>query len=283
MFHPKYSLFDDEPGEGGGVGLLEETGAAKEETPAKSAAEIELETTKAELVAARKSEADAKADAKYWAERGKAPAPAAVVDEPELDEEPEIVVEKLTPEEIIDGLTKDPRGTMKKLGLVTQEEMRASLKAAREETRQVVAETRSDAEFGLQIEKEFPEFRKTDDPLTIRAGQIYRDAVALDPKLAGTKSLAMMAGRQARAELKAAAGGKEPTAIEDETTELTPRQRQEARREKIERQVPSKERSNALDDDEPELSGAALAMAKALGNDPKEVAKQARSLRNNGR
>lgn len=298
MFWLKSPLFDEEPS-GGGGGIAIDPGAPheldhEEPEPAKkpaaepAAIEKDLADLRGRVTAAEKAAADAKADAQYWAERARRPAERT---EPEPRQEPEprrtrAADEK--PEKVLDDMTVEGVEALRKRGFITAEEMEERLAEVAAQADAKINATYSDASFDMQLNREFPEVgiesakiakgERATDPLFIRAGEIYRESIALDPNLKGSKSALLIACRQARSELK----GKD-----DVQTDTPPKkksgddpEKRSVRRERIERQMPERGRASGDEsDDTPSMSGMAKEMGRHLGLKDEDFHKQ-RQARN---
>jgi hypothetical protein len=265
---------DDEPGS-----------AAK---PAvKTPAEKEADDLKAENIRLKKIADDNAADAKFWSDRAKRNGGPgrAVEEEPETRTRravPEPIVEK--PEELIDDLNKKGLQALKERGVISKAELEEALETVREQTAIDINDARSEAVFSARLEAEFPEMMEDSaraakglppkSELFIKAGEIYRELVDLDPSLKNSRGLLVIAARQAKAAIEKGNKGKGRAAADDDAP---PSRRassddddQRQRRAKIERQTPDRRR-----DDEDTGGGAghsqeALTVMKHLKVKPED-------------
>ncbi len=114
----------------------------------------------------------------------------------------------------------------------------------------------------------FDKGQKPESELFVRAAEIYRDAIALDPDLKGAKSALIMATRQAAAQLQ----------IEGKRKVDTEADRQANRRQRIDQQKP--DRSNKSDaQEDAQLSSKQKQMAADLGISEDKFMKQQEKIR----
>ncbi len=258
-----YSVLRDEAGEGEGGGVATIT-----ETPE----QIELRELKESNAAKDKRIDELSASERAWSDRAlratREPAPRELK-EVATPEEIE------TGEQLLDDLSKDGLKALQKRGFVKLADVQKLIDETVERT---TGEGRAEGQFQSIMADEFPEmaadlalFEAGKAPKTelfVMAAEIYRDAIALDPELKGSKSALIMAARQAAATLEAQ--GKRKA---DDRTE-----RQANRRQRIEAQRP--DRSQTADDDgAPELNAKQKQMAKDLGISEDKFLKQQQRIR----
>lgn len=268
----------------------------------KGAGDDEIETLRQRLK-------DSEDDAKFWADRAKrqpaaAPASRAAEPEPARRREPDApVAEK--PEDVIDDINKRGLAALKDRGYLTKEDLAEALEVESQKTEERINDARSEAEFSGRLSSEFPEMMEDSaraakglapkSELFVKAGEIYRNYVDLDPSLKGSRGLLLIAARQAKAEIDGKGkGGKGGKGGDVDDSDLPPSQRrkaaadvgdrQEQRRAKIERQTPSRSK----DDDEDtrggddEMSAEAREIGKRLKVSPEQFRKESEKLRTGG-
>lgn len=240
-------LRDREDGAGGGSGSdvirdrvdpgaphevgVEHEPADTPATPKKTAAEIQAEDLTSQLASERRRREEAEDDARYWANRNKRtaadadeplPARRAAVDDP-------APVADMTADELVELINKKGVAGLKEAGFLTKGELEANNAALRSELTGFVKNERADAEFGGRVASEFPtiaaESQKIHrakaqgvrytptDPLFIRAGELYREAIADDPALENAQGIILATARMAAREL--AGGGTRRQASQD--------------------------------------------------------------------
>lgn len=238
---------------------------AKDDPPAKSVADLE-----AEVAAERGKRERAEEDAQFWAKRasGRREPESERVAEPRPTVQPP-AANADNAEDFLTDMTTKGASALKDRGFITKVDMEEAITRTREETRREILSTRNDAEFGLQLEREFPEIladsKRIDQGLAPqtelfkRAGEIYRESLRMDPQLEGSRSALVMAARQAKAELAAGDRGRG-----DEPPRAS---RQQERRERVERQMAPKGRSERgrEADDTPTLNEETKTVMKHLG------------------
>lgn len=264
----------------------------------KTAAEQRADDLAAENTRLKKLADDNAQDARYWADRarkGATPAPRNDDDDqPRRRAEPE-VAEK--PEELIDDLNKRGLTALKDRGLFTKADLDEALDAERAATEERISDARSEAVFSGRLEAEFPEMMEDSarvakglapkSDLFIKAGEIYRELVDLDPSLKNSRGLLLIAARQAKAAIaKPAKGGKAPVDDDDPppARRITDADDQRARRAKIDRQRPDRGREDDDTDGGAHHSAEASEVMKRLKVKPEEYDKHKDSKRvKNGR
>lgn len=269
-------------------------------TVKKSAAEEEAESLKAENKRLQKMADDNAADAKFWSDRAKArgAAPARVTDddEPPARRQPAAaaVVEK--PEELIDDLNKRGLSALKDRGFISKEELEQALADVRTATAEDISEARNEAVFSGRLEAEFPEMMEDSarvakglapkSELFVKAGEIYRDLVDMDPSLKNSRGLLLIAARQAKAAISGK-GGKGAKADDDDTPPSRRRpadaEDQQKRRAKIERQTPDRAREDDDSGSGNHHSNEALEVMKRLKVKPEEYDKNKDATRRGGK
>ncbi len=298
-------LFDAGPALGGGSDTtMIDPGAPHEvdpdepeekKPPAKSAEAVELETLRAETAALKKRADEAEEDSRYWSRR--AQERRAESGRQQTEEEPrrrtaEPITEK--PEKLIDELSTDGIAALKKRGIVTQEDLDAALTKARQDGQRDTEAVRSDAEFSMKLEREFPEIladsklvsagERPKTELFKRTREIYQEAVAEDPSLEASKGAMLMAARQAKRELDATGKGKGKGKEEVEPTNDR-EDRQQRRRERIDAQTPTRSRDDEESRGTPDFTREQLEVMKHLNVKPEAFAKHRDRLKGarNGR
>jgi len=254
-----------------------------EQTPEqKRIAELE-----AQVANERTEKERARRDADYWANRGRGATDeeeelgARVGDDDELSPEAKEAAalrEKLTPEQMLEMLTTDGPKALAKLGFVTAEQLHREVRAAEERGVRRVGAERADERYERLLSEEFPDIIQDSNRvaagkapvsrLFTRSGEIYREAVELDPQLKGSKSLLLTAARQAAAELGIKRGTREgPRQAEEPRGERTERP---SRRDRVDAQRPPVDRSDG-NDEERGPNEDQLHVAKMLRVSPKEL------------
>lgn len=237
-------------------------------TVKKTATEVQLEELQAENARNKRRADDAEEDSRYWAARGRrAAADADETPQPRTPAAPAAVaVVEMTPEELVEGLNKEGLQALRKAGFISQAEFDAKLDDLRTELTGYVQGQRSDAEFNGRIATEFPTIAresakvakdpryKSDDPLFLRTGEIYREMIADDAKLEKSPGTIMAAARAATRELQAEGKGPARGGRRDEVEQGANRgpgpvgaRRDETparRRDRIERQRPDRGADN---------------------------------------
>lgn len=270
-----------------------EHGAEPEAKPAgKSATEQRLEQIERDLAEARRTADTERANAQFWARKAASKEPTVVVTQPEPEETRELVPELVEkPEALLDDMSKAGLNALKARGLITADQLRQVLEENNQRnqaaTEERIQQVRAEAEFQGRLASEFPEVAEDSarmdkglpakSPLFIRAAEIYRENIALDPALDGSKGALLIACRQAKAELDAKGrGGKKPAdEVDDE-----PRRERPSRRERIARQAPERSVDADESSSEPEYGKQQLEVMGRLGVKPEEFARHATRSRN---
>lgn len=274
-------LDDDEPGE-------------RRPAATKTPEQIELETVRAEN-ARLKTQSDQNAqDARYWADRARkngqpAPRGAADDDEPQPRRRAAAAADEPTETaaDLIDDLNKKGLAALKDRGMITKAELDQALEDVRTATSEEISDARSEAVFSGRLEAEFPEMMEDSarvskglapkSELFVKAGEIYRDLVDMDPSLKNSRGLLLIAARQAKAAIgKGGKGGKAAVADDDEpSSRRTPSDAddQQRRRQKIDRQRPDRGREDDDSDGGNHHSAEASEIMKRLRVKPEDYDK----------
>lgn len=262
-------------------------------TATKTAAQQESDDLKAENTRLRKQADDNAADAKFWSDRAKNRSAASARPAPDDDEparRPPATEPAITerPEELIDDLNKKGLQALKDRGFISKDELAQALEDVRATTSAEISDARSEAVFSGRLEAEFPEMMEDSarvgkglapkSELFLKAGEIYRELVDMDPSLKNSRGLLLIAARQAKAAIEAK-GGKGGKGGEADDDDLPPSQRrtseadaQTARRQKIDRQTPTRSRE-AEDDGAGHHSPEASEVMKRLKVTPEDYNK----------
>ena len=196
---------DDDPGTGGGGGKEKDPGADKD---------AEIARLKADNAKLSGERDQATNDARFWANKaGQTRQPVA--DEPDEDEPepaPARGTQAANPKKLLDDMTEEGEDALKKRGFVTQDQLNAAIKQARKEGREeatsIAQHERGEAEFNGRLNSEFPELLQ--DAARVKRGEqpkselytetqrIYQELAEEDPSLVGSKSLLLLAARQAK-------------------------------------------------------------------------------------
>lgn len=171
------------------------------------------------------------------------------------------------PEDLLDDVSRDGLAALKRRGVVTRDELDTLLAQSQQRAETRLQEVRTDAGFDAQIAKEFPEIaeasaqisrkERPNSPLFLRAAEIFRQALADDPRLKGSKSTLLLAARAAKAQLEAedARKGKPAKVTDRDDDDEVETSRQRRRRDRV--AVQSTERAPASgneNDDRPTVS-----------------------------
>ncbi len=265
MFHWMRSVLREEAGnpEGGGTATVTET-----------AEQIELRELKAENARLKQRGDDAEDDAKEWARIARTrPAAAEPVVVEKTREATEEEVE--TGEKFLDDVSKDGLAALRKRGFVRMDEVKQLIEESIERAQ---GDGRTENQFQAIMQDEFPEMAedlarldkglKPQHPIFIKASEIYRDAIGLDPDLKGSKSALIMATRQAAAQLS----------LEGKYTIQNEADRQATRRSRIDAQRPDRStKSDATE--ETGLTDKQRQFAKDMGISEEKYLKQVKSLK----
>lgn len=300
----KSPLFDAEPAAGGGTDTIQvnpgvpyehsqEPDKPEPKPVVESPEQKELKTLRAENERLAKRAQDAEEDGKYWATRARN---GHVEERRPAEEESrprrtETAAEQ--PAKLLDDMSTEGMKALEKRGFITADQLKEILAEQAKGIRGEITEARTDAEFGIKLSKEFPEIAEDSDRVSRgerpkteifkRAGELYREAVAEDPKLEGSKGLLLTVARMAKKELEFAAKGKKEAANEDETPvngRAKDTDRQETRRRRIEAQRPDRSSGNEEEAGDPGFDPTQLQVMKHLGVKPEEFKKHAGGARN---
>lgn len=269
----------------------------EEATVAAKAPDPELVKLQEQVATLTRRTEQAEQDASFWAGRAQRGERVAA-EEPEEVDEPVTAARVITdekPEALLDDVTNRGLAALQDRGIITKADLDVALAKIKGETASAIAATRKDAEFGLQVADEFPDFaeesRKIDeaknsgtryvpkDPHFVRTGQIFRQAVAMDKSLANSPSALMMAARQAKSELQAQGKWDKGEGVRQPA-----RPTQDTRRERINRLNPSRVPTSEADgDDTGSFTTEQMQVMKHLKVKPEVFRKQASKPRSGAR
>jgi hypothetical protein len=179
-------------------------------------------------------------------------------------------------------LTRDGLGpTLKALGYVTAEQMQREIHEAEIRGERKMGNLTADQRYENMLAEEFPDIisdsnlvaagKAPKTELFRRAGEHYREAIALDPQLKGSKSALLTATRLAAAELGIKKGTRSTTAPAPGPRQTQTEGYRPSRRDRVAAQsVP-----DSVDDNDEEQGPTSdqLHVAKMLGVSAKEVTK----------
>ncbi len=308
-YYPKPILMDEETGASGSGTIAIDPGApfehdnappAKDDKPpAESQEAKDIKALRAELADLRKGKDEAEEDARYWSRRAQEQRNATAretEDQPEpRRRQAEPAAEK--PEKLIDELSTDGVAALKKRGIITADTLQEVLEEAEQRTDARISAARADAEFGMKLAQDYPEIAKDSErvdrgerpqsELFKRTGELYREAVAIDPSLKGSKGLLLLVAKQAKGELdaKAKPAAKEKAQVDDdEALPHTARRDRSERRDRIDAQRPERGRGSEESSGDPGFDRDQLAVMKHLGVKPEAFRKNMQTGgRRNGR
>lgn len=255
----------DEAGEGAGGGTTTVTETAEQK---------ELREVREENARLKTRADESEADAKEWSRI----AQRSTARHPEPAAEPTVVAsaEDLeTGEKLLDDVSKDGLKALRARGFVRIDEVKQLIAESIERAQ---GDGRSETQFQTVMNDEFPEMqtdlarvdagKKPESPLFILAAEIYRDSIAMDPELKGSRSALLMATRQAAAQLQ----------LDGKRKVETEADRQAARRTRIDAQRP--DRSTKSDaGEETGLSAKQKQMAADMGISEDKFLKQQEKIR----
>lgn len=243
--------------------------------PEKSESDKQIEVLQNDNKALRTRLDEETRNSQAWSERAlranRQPEPEAESDDPPpIEDDP--ARPEVKPEQFLDDIAKEGMAALKKHGFMTDADVRKLVKETEERTAARVAAQFTDQSFDAKLGAEFPELvadakavangQQPKSEIYKRAGEIYRDAIAEDPQLRGSKSALLIAARQAKAELagkKAVPNGNGRLPAHDEPERVS-------RRERIERLGTGADPAPGSEgDDAPSLTDEQRQFAKGMG------------------
>lgn len=259
-------ILREEAGEaegGGGAAVATETAEQKE-----------LRTLREENAGLKKQNTELSESERAWSERALRGTREPAEPKPKAEKADEEDIE--TGEKFLDDVSKEGLKALRKRGFVTMAEVQKLIDQTVDRT---VGETRTESQFQSTMKDEFPEMsadlarveagKKPESELFVLAAEIYRDAIALDPDLKGSKSALLISTRQAAAQL--ALQGKRKT---DDKAE-----KDKTRRDRIEAQKPGDRSSKGEEEEETGLTSSQKKMAAELGVSEEKFLAQQKKLR----
>ena len=290
-------LGEPETGNGTDRDATEETAGADHpegDKPAAKPAKKSRDDSNKELESAERRIKELQASERYWQER----ATRGGAKEKDAEEEPdedagdfddllaeEAAGEELTPDQFLDELTaKGPKAiaaVLQKHGYMKKSDV---VKLAQEVTRRSIAKERGKISIDARIGTEFSDLQDSESDLYKETQKIYREMVALDPKLQYRPSAVLLAAKAAKGALAAKNNGN----VKRSTSERDDDDRASERSRRIRAQQGETGRGGRTDDDMeedmgPEARFLAQSWAKTAQLKPDELLGAVRESHRKGR
>lgn len=206
--------------DGGAPFVHEEEGAptkSAEKPTEKSDVEKRLDTLEKEIASRDKRIEELSQSERYWADQAKGR-------KPETDDEPEAdpAADDPEPDKLLDELSTKGLQAIRDRGFMTKSEVEKMVNARLNQTLEQVTEGQA---FDQRLQKDFPDITDQKSDLFKRAGEHFREMVALDPNAKSSRVALYAAAKLASKELAM------------EKVETNRNDREERRRDRIESQA----------------------------------------------